>query len=63
MVPKSKSKIQYDVLSSAFLKELSKKKSISSEEKSQIKVDTESDKIAEIIAKKLLDSVEKKVRL
>lgn len=57
---KNSPKLQYDALTSAFLKELSRKKKKSAIEELEINEDTDIKKIADIISKKLLRSIEKK---
>jgi Asp-tRNA(Asn)/Glu-tRNA(Gln) amidotransferase B subunit len=59
MFLKSSPKMKYDVMTSAFFKELSKKKKDLS--KKEIKPETESDVIAEIISGKLLEKIQKKI--
>lgn len=61
MFLKGNPKFRYDVLTSAFLKDRSKSKEGLS--KREIRPETESDEIAEIISEKLLESIQKKVVL
>jgi ribosomal protein S25 len=61
MFLKNNHKVKYDVLTSAFLKELSKSKKDLS--KKEIKPETESDEIARIISDKLLEKIQKKIVL
>lgn len=59
MFLKDHPKAKYDALKSSFLKELSKKNEDLS--KKEIRPETESEEIADIISEKLLRSIQKKI--
>ncbi|WP_116771967.1 hypothetical protein [Maribacter litoralis] len=61
MFLKDRHKIKYDDLTSTFLKELSVKNETSPKE--IIRFESESDEIAEIISKNLLDKIQKTLAL